>query len=34
MFSTMLGNWMPTMVSVGNCMWRSRPAIAETMRSA
>ncbi len=34
MFSTMLGNWMPTMLSVGNSILRKRPAIAETMRSA
>ena len=34
MFSTMLGNWMPTMLSVGSSILRKRPAIAETMRSA
>jgi hypothetical protein len=29
-----LGNWMPTIASVGSPMRRSRPAIAVTMRSA
>jgi hypothetical protein len=34
MLSTMLGNWKPMTASLGSPIWRNRPAMAVTMRSA